>query len=65
MKLKLSDDRKWPLARFIVPAYPEVNIFTGTRITPLGLVNVATAASKMWGWRVEIIDENNYNGPCV
>ena len=63
MKLKLSDGNLWPLARFIAPAYPEVNIFTGNRITPLGLVNIATAASKIWGWRVEIIDENNYRGP--
>lgn len=49
--------------RFIAPAYPEVNIFSGRKIVPLGLVNVATAASKVWGWRVEIIDENVYNGP--
>ncbi|MCK5059769.1 MAG: cobalamin-dependent protein [Candidatus Pacebacteria bacterium] len=64
MKLKLSDGNTWPLARFIAPVYPEVNIFTGSRITPLGLVNIATAASKIWGWRIEIIDENNYRGPC-
>jgi radical SAM superfamily enzyme YgiQ (UPF0313 family) len=63
MKLKLSDGNSWPLVRFIAPTYPEVNIFTGIRITPLGLVNIATAASKTWGWRVEIIDENNYRGP--
>lgn len=63
MKLKLSDGNFWPLVRFIAPAYPEVNIFTGSRITSLGLVNIATAASKIWGWRVEIIDENNYRGP--
>jgi len=49
--------------RLIAPAYPQVNIFSGSRITPLGLVNIATAASKVWGWRVEIIDENNYRGP--
>ena len=53
----------WPLIRFIAPAYPRVNIFSGSRITPLGLVNVATSASKVHGFRVEIIDENNYRGP--
>lgn len=63
MILKASNGNAWPLVRFIAPAYPEVNIFTGSRITPLGLVNIATSASKIWGWRVEIIDENNYRGP--
>jgi radical SAM superfamily enzyme YgiQ (UPF0313 family) len=61
--MKMSDGNLWPLVRFIVPVYPEVNIFTGNIITPLGIVNIATAASKVWGWRVEIIDENNYRGP--
>lgn len=28
-------------------------------MTALGPVVVATAASKLWGWRVEVIDENN------
>lgn len=64
MKLIETTDRKtWPLIRFIAPAFPQVNIYTGIRITPLGLVNVATAASTVWGWRSEIIDENNYTGP--
>lgn len=53
----------WPLVRFIAPAYPAVNIFSGSRITPLGLINVATAANKFPGLRVEVIDENNYRGP--
>ena len=54
-----------PLVRFIAPSYPDVNIFTraASRVAPLGLVSVATAASKLWGFRVEIIDENNYHGP--
>ncbi|OGF23866.1 hypothetical protein A3H66_02445 [Candidatus Falkowbacteria bacterium RIFCSPLOWO2_02_FULL_45_21] len=60
---ELSTTNDWPLIRFIAPAYPEVNIFSNSRITPLGLVNVATSASKVWGFRVEIIDENNYCGP--
>jgi radical SAM superfamily enzyme YgiQ (UPF0313 family) len=31
-------------------------------MTALGPVIVATAASKLWGWRVEVIDENNCKG---
>lgn len=61
--MKVSSNGAWPLARFIAPAFPEINIFSNSKISPLGLVNVATAASKAWGWRVEIIDENNYCGP--
>ena len=63
MKLLETDD--WPLMRFIVPAFPEVNIFTyaAKKTTPLGPVAAATVAAKTWGWRVEIIDENNYRGP--
>lgn len=55
----------WPLIRFVAPAFPEVNIFSryAEKMTSLGLVMVATAASKLWGWRVEVIDENNYRGP--
>lgn len=53
------------LVRFIVPAFPEVNIFTrqAKKTTALGLIMVATVANKLWGWRVEVIDENNYRGP--
>jgi radical SAM superfamily enzyme YgiQ (UPF0313 family) len=59
-------EAEWPLVRFIVPAFPEVNIFSrySKATTSLGIVMVATVASKVWGWRIEIIDENNYNGPC-
>ena len=51
------------LARFIVPAFPRVNIFSHVGIPPLGIVNVASAANKVNGLRAEIIDENNYCGP--
>ena len=64
---RMTDRNKWPLIRFIIPAFPEVNIFTrqARRTTALGPVMVATAVNKVWGWRVEIIDENNYRrGPC-
>ncbi len=63
IQMKRTGNDSWPLVRFIVPAYPEVNIFSGSRITPLGIINVASSASTLWGWRVEIIDENNYRGP--
>ena len=56
----------WPLFRMIIPAFPEVNIFTrqAKKTTALGAIIVATAANKLWGWQVEVIDENNYRkGP--
>ncbi len=62
--MKILKSNSWPLVRFIAPAYPEDNIFSRSKISPLGLVSVATAANKMDGLRVEIIDENNYRGPC-
>ena len=55
----------WPLVRFVIPVFPEVNIFSRQAkiTTALGPVLVATVANKLWGWRVEVIDENNYRGP--
>lgn len=51
----------------IVPAFPELNIYsyskTAGSVVSVGAVMVATIASKMLGWKVEIIDENNYSGP--
>lgn len=57
-------NNKWPLFRLIIPAFPEVNIFSrvARKTTALGPIMVATAASKLWGWRVEVIDENNCKG---
>jgi len=59
--IKAIDKNEWPLFRMIIPAFPEVNIFTrqAKRTTALGAIMVATAASKVWGWRVEVFDENN------
>lgn len=54
------------LFRIIVPAFPEINVFSrfAAKTTALGPVSVATAADKLWGWRAEVIDENNYRrGP--
>lgn len=55
---------KWLLFRIIVPAFEEINIFTriAKKTTALGPIMVATAADKLLGWRVEVIDENNYRG---
>lgn len=55
-----------PLIRFIAGIYPDTGIFTkvAKNMPPLGLVLVATSASEAFpGFRVEIIDENNYKGP--
>ncbi len=62
---RTMEAKSWPLFRLIIPAFPEVNIFTRfTRLmTALGPIMVATAVNKLWGWRVEVIDENNYRGP--
>ncbi len=51
--------------RIIVPAFPEINIFTrqARKTTALGPITLATVINKMGEYRVEVIDENNYNGP--
>ena len=61
----MASNENWPLVRFIAPMFPALNVFTryAKEITSLGLIMVATAANKLWGWRVEVIDENNYTGP--
>ena len=55
----------WSLIRFVIPAFPAVNIFTraASKTTSLGPISVATSADKVWRWRVEVIDENNFKGP--
>ena len=54
----MREDNKCSLFRLIIPAFPEVNIFSrvAKKTTALGPIMVATAASKLWGWRVEVID---------
>ncbi len=56
---------KWPLFRIVVPKFPNINIYTraAKTTTDLGSVMLATVANKLWGWRVEVIAENNYSGP--
>jgi len=55
------------LFRIIVPAFPGINVFTrqAKATTALGPIMVAAAANKSLGlgWRVEVVDENNYRGP--
>ena len=63
---KRETDKNWRLFRIVIPAFSEINIFTrvARKTTALGPIMVATAADKLWGWRVEVIDENNYRrGP--
>lgn len=48
--------------RMVVPAFPAFNIYSriARTTTALGPVCVATSVSRMEGWDVEVIDENNY-----
>ncbi len=58
-----QDNRR--LLRVIVPSYPRLNIFSrkAKRTTALGPIMVATVANELQGWRVEVIDGNNFKGP--
>ena len=51
--------------RMVVPKYPPFNIYSyaAKRTTALGPLCVATSVSKMPGWDVEVVDENNYRFP--
>jgi len=63
---EIKRNGKWPLFRMIIPAFREINIFTpiANKITALGPIIIATVADKLWGWRAEVIDENNFHkGP--
>lgn len=64
MSTILGRENKWQLARIIVPATKRVNIYSKPlRVTTCyAAVVVATIISKIKGWRVEVIDENNYQG---
>ncbi len=46
----------------VVPAYPAFNIYSriAKQTTSLGPLAIATVVSRMPGWDVEVIDENNY-----
>ncbi|MGD0092690.1 MAG: radical SAM protein [Planctomycetota bacterium] len=51
--------------RMVIPKYPAFNIYSriARQTTALGPLCVATSVSKMPGWDVEVIDENNYRFP--
>lgn len=51
--------------RMIIPKYPTFNVFSTVahKMTALGPICVATCLSKLPGWDVEVIDENNYHYP--
>jgi radical SAM superfamily enzyme YgiQ (UPF0313 family) len=61
-KAALSSDRK-KIFRLIIPGFPTFNIYSSVAryTTALGPVMIATVVSKMPGWEVEVIDENNYH----
>jgi radical SAM superfamily enzyme YgiQ (UPF0313 family) len=48
----------------VIPKYPTFNVFStiAHKTTALGPLCVATCISRLPGWDVEVIDENNYRG---
>jgi radical SAM superfamily enzyme YgiQ (UPF0313 family) len=53
------------LFRMVIPRYPTFNVFStiAHKTTALGPLCVATCISKLPGWDVEVVDENNYHFP--
>ncbi len=51
--------------RMVIPRYPAFNVYShiAKKTTALGPLCVATSVSRMPGWDVEVIDENNYRFP--
>ena len=51
--------------RMVIPRYPAFNVFSSIahKTTALGPICVATAISRLPGWDVEVVDENNYHFP--
>ncbi len=49
------------LLRIVIPAFPSFNIYSrvARQTTALGPICVATSASKLERWDVEVVDENN------
>lgn len=54
---------RWLVLRVIVSKFPNVNVYSRKAMTTtdLGSVMLATVASMAWGWRVEVVNENNFN----
>jgi radical SAM superfamily enzyme YgiQ (UPF0313 family) len=63
-KIDVPSSVRKKIFRLIIPSFPTFNIYSSVAryTTALGPVMVATVISKLPGWEVEIIDENNYHG---
>jgi len=61
----MANEAKRRVFRMVIPKYPAFNIYSriARTTTALGPLCVATSVSKMPGWDVEVIDENNYRFP--
>jgi radical SAM superfamily enzyme YgiQ (UPF0313 family) len=61
----MAETAKRRVFRMVVPKYPAFNVYShlARRTTALGPLCVATSVSKIPGWDVEVIDENNYRFP--
>ncbi len=51
------------LFRLVIPKFPYFNVYSRIKMPPRGAVSVATSVSALEGFKVEIIDENNFSGP--
>jgi radical SAM superfamily enzyme YgiQ (UPF0313 family) len=51
------------LFRLVIPRFPYFNVYSRVKMPPRGAVGVATTVTSVEGFRVEIIDENNFKGP--
>ena len=61
----MTEATKRRIFRMVVPKYPAFNVYShiAKKTTALGPLCVATSVSRMPGWDVEVIDENNYRFP--
>jgi hypothetical protein len=61
----LPEITKRHIFRMVIPRYPMFNVFStvADKTTALGPISVATCISKLPGWDVEVIDENNFRFP--
>jgi radical SAM superfamily enzyme YgiQ (UPF0313 family) len=50
------------LFRLVIPKFPYFNVYSRIKMPPRGAVAVATTVSSLEGFKVEIIDENNFRG---
>lgn len=59
----IDPNKKRHRLRIIIPGFSAFNIYSylANKTTALGPVTVATAASELEGWDIEVIDENNFS----